>query len=80
MTEIEMTRFQRFGREVLRPDQVSSLKQRFGQGGPLSNLEIEKLIHTCEFTLDEIEHLLREGVEGVDYLEWKQGCERTGGG
>lgn len=72
MSEIEMTDFQRFGNEVLRPDQVLSLKLRFKEGGALTNLEIRKLIHTCEFTLDEIEHLLREGVEGVDYLEWKR--------
>jgi hypothetical protein len=70
--EIEMTRFQKFGNEVLRPEQVKALKHRFKRGSALTNLEIEKLIHTAEFTLDEIEHLLREGVEGVDYLAWKQ--------
>lgn len=72
MNEIDMTQYQRFGNEVLRPDQVLSLKHRHKQGGRLTNLEIQKLIHTAEFTLDEIEHLLREGVEGVDYLEWKR--------
>lgn len=63
MSEISMTDYQRHGKEVLRPEQITALKHKYKQGERLTNLEIEKLIQTAEFALDEMSHLLRNEVK-----------------
>ena len=56
-----MTDDQRFGNAILTPGQVASLRYRFKQGESLSNLEIEKLLETADFALEELEHILKQG-------------------
>lgn len=63
MSEIQMTDEQRFGNVILTQDQVKALKHRYKMGSRLTNLEIEKLVETALFALEELEHQLRAEVK-----------------
>jgi hypothetical protein len=54
---------QRYGNRILTQDQVKACKHRHKMGSRLSNLEIGKLLETCLFALEELEHQLRREVE-----------------
>lgn len=58
----EITDSQRFGNEILNPDQIQGMRYRFKQGESLNNLEIEKLLSTAEFAVGELKHVLCQTV------------------
>ena len=49
-------------RETFSAREVTLLRHRFKQGENLTNLEIERLLWTAEFAIDELEHQLREDI------------------
>ncbi len=59
---ISMTEAQTFGNEVLTHEQIKALKHEYKSGRSLTNLEIEKLLQTVEWSIGEVEHLLKQEV------------------
>jgi len=58
-----MTEAQRFGNEVLGPDQVKALLHAHKAGASLTNLEIEKTLRTADFALRELRHIFEQEKE-----------------
>jgi hypothetical protein len=63
VSQIQMTDGQKFGNDSLSADQVNALRYKHRIGGSLTNLELEKLMDTALFALEELEHQLREEVK-----------------
>jgi hypothetical protein len=62
VSQIQMTDGQKFGNDFLSADQVRAIDYKHRTGWSLTHLELQKLIATAVFALEELEYQLKQEV------------------